>query len=469
MPKSVPKIFEFRRESERKTMLVKNMLEDISKNILVDGYPIIMDLEKSHDNVIYDSITKSEYIDFFTGFGSIPIAYNHPKMNNQEVIQKLGKTALVKVTNSDIYTKELVETIIAFREFAIPEYLKYIFFICGGALAVENALKVAFDWKNKKNSNQGIVAKAQKIIHFKEAFHGRSGYTLSLTNTDPRKTDGFPKFNWPRITNPKIVFPIKSNINAIEQEEAQALSEITAVLHREPENIAAIIIEPIQCEGGDNHFRKEFLQQVQMIANNNDVLFIVDEVQTGMGVTGRIWAHQHFDLTPDIICFGKKAQVCGILAGKRLDEINDHVFRVSSRISSTWSGNIVDIVRLKQYIKIIKEDNLLKNAEVQGAYLLKELLNLQNRFPKIISNVRGLGLLVALDLPNQIIRDNILTMLFNKKSIFLPCGRCSIRFRPALDVTKDQIDFAISIWNQVIQEVDNVNKKKSALHEEIAL
>jgi len=441
-------------------MLAEKMLKELSKNILVDGYPIVMDLEKSYGNIIYDSITKSEYIDFFTGFGSIPIAYNHPQINNQEFIRKIGKAALVKITNSDVYTKELIETVIAFREFAIPEYLKYVFFICGGALAVENALKAAFDWKNKKNRKKGISEEAHKIIHFKEAFHGRSGYTLSLTNTDPIKIDGFPKFDWPRISNAKIIFPIEENIESIEEEEMKAIMEIQNVIQRESESIAAIIIEPIQCEGGDNHFRKEFLQKIQSIAIENDILFIVDEVQTGMCVTGRIWAHQHFDLKPDLVCFGKKTQVCGILAGRRLDEIEDHVFRLSSRISSTWGGNIVDFVRLKQYIKIIQEENLLKNAEEQGAYLFDEILDLQKKFPFIISNVRGLGLLVAFDLPDNIIRDKILNMLFNKKAIFLPCGKRSIRFRPALDVTKEQIDLAINVWDEVLSEL-SMNKIKT--------
>ncbi|VBB05130.1 aminotransferase class-iii [Lucifera butyrica] len=331
-------------------------------------------------------------------------------------------------------------------------------------MAVENALKIAFDWKLRKNARKGINKPANKlkIIHFKEAFHGRSGYTLSLTNTDPIKVDGFPKFNWPRVSNPKIKFPLEENIRSVEMEESKALQEIRMILESNSQEVAGIIIEPIQGEGGDNHFRKEFLQKLQKFAAKYDVLFIVDEVQTGMCVTGKIWAHQHFDLTPDIVCFGKKTQVCGVLAGKRLDEVDNHVFKLSSRISSTWGGNIVDFIRLKQYIKIIKEENLLLNAEVQGKYLLKKLTYLQERFPLIISNVRGLGLLVALDLPNQIIRDTILKMLFKRKVIFVGCGLKSIRFRPALDVTEEQIDIVIHKWYEVLVEFSNNNVKFKA-------
>lgn len=435
-------------------MLNENLLKILSKNMLTDGFPLIMDLDKSRENIIYDSMTNTEYIDFFTGFASIPISYNHPQMTNQDFIQEIGRYSLVKVTNSDIYTKQFVEAVLAFKNFALPDYLKYIFFIDGGALAVENALKAAFDWKLKKNAGKySTHPNKLKIIHFNESFHGRSGYTLSLTNTDPIKIAGFPKFNWPRINNPKIKFPIEENFHFVKSEEEKALQKIKMILETNSEEIAAIIIEPIQGEGGDNHFRKEFLQALEKISKTNDVLFIVDEVQTGMCMTGKIWAHQHFDLTPDIVCFGKKTQVCGILAGNRLDEVDDHVFKVSSRINSTWGCNLVDFIRLKQYIKIIQDENLLLNAEIQGKYLLERLYHLQEIFPEMVSNVRGQGLFVALDLPNQEIRDEVLKMLFKNRVIFVGCGKNSIRFRPILDISKKQIDIVMSKWYKVLLDL----------------
>ncbi len=290
---------------------------------------------------------------------------------------------------------------------------------------------------------------------------------MSLTNTDPVKIYGFPKFKWPRIDNPKIKFPIADNIEAIKIAEQKALKQIQGVIKNEEPNIAGLIIEPIQGEGGDNHFRKEFFQALQKLTSENDILFIVDEVQTGMGVTGKVWAHQYFDIKPDIVCFGKKSQICGILAGSRLDEVNDHVFKQSSRINSTWGGNIVDAVRLEKYIEIIEEQNLLQNAEIQGKYLLSELLKLQNLFPDIISNVRGLGLLVAVDLPNKKYRNKVLDLLFQKHFIFLPCGQLSIRFRPMLDINKEQIDLAINAWNQVLDELTHQKQNTSLVQNNI--
>ena len=377
-------------------------------------------------------------------------------MKTEDFTKKIGQAALTKVSNSDIYTVELAELVETFRRAAIPEYLPHLFFISGGALAVENALKTAFDWKVRKNWQDGVDKSKEvgkQIIHFKQAFHGRSGYTLSLTNTDPVKIVNFPKFDWPRIENPTIVFPLEDNLEKVIKAEKLAIEQIKMALLENDRDIAALIIEPIQGEGGDNHFRQEFFQELQTLSLENDFLFILDEIQTGMGFTGKMWAHQHYGLKPDIISFGKKSQICGILVGKRIDEVEDNVFSLSSRINSTWGGNLTDVVRLKRYLEIIEEENLVENARIQGHYLLKELCSLQNEFPLLVSSGRGFGLFVGVDLPNAEIRKLVLQKLFEKKFIFLSCGQKTIRFRPMLDVTKEQIDKSISAWRDVLKEL----------------
>jgi L-lysine 6-transaminase len=186
--------------------------------------------------------------------------------------------------------------------------MKYVFFIEGGALGIENALKTAFDWKVRRNKAKGIPGeKGSQIVHFREAFHGRTGYTLSLTNTDPVKTDYFPKFKWPRIENPKLRFPVTPEVKRdVIGAEQQALAQLEKAFVDNPDDIAAIIIEPIQAEGGDNHFRPEFLQALQAAAKRHECFFIVDEVQTGVGMTGKMWGHEHFGIQPDALAFGKK-------------------------------------------------------------------------------------------------------------------------------------------------------------------
>ncbi|HMD13587.1 MAG TPA: aminotransferase class III-fold pyridoxal phosphate-dependent enzyme [Bacteroidota bacterium] len=286
----------------------------IGKYMLVDVLDFTLDLKRSEGAYIYDSKSNRRLLDFFTFVASMPVGLNHPKMMTPEFLEKLTYVAVNKPTNSDVYTTEMAEFVEVFGRVAIPDYLPYAFFIEGGALGVENALKAAFDWKVKKNFAKGYKEeRGTQIMHFRRAFHGRTGYTLSLTNTDPIKTEFFPKFKWPRIDAPAIQFPLNAeNLKAVIEAEKRALAQLKDAIKQNKDDIAAIILEPIQGEGGDNHFRKEFFVALRQLADENDILLIFDEVQTGVGLTGKMWAHQHF-VEPDMISFGKKMQVCGFL------------------------------------------------------------------------------------------------------------------------------------------------------------
>lgn len=427
-----------------------NVHKVLSSTMLVDGMELVLDLKKSKGLKLYDSRTNSEYLDFFSFFASAPIGFNHPKLLNG-YSEALAAASKYKPSNSDIYTVEMAKFVDTFRNIAMPDFMKYLFFIDGGALAVENGLKVAFDWKSKKNIKKGLDQDiALKVIHFKEAFHGRSGYTLSLTNTDPNKIEFFPKFDWPRITNPKITWPLEKNHNSLLELEQQAIEEIYMAIHNNKNEIAAIIIEPIQAEGGENFFRKEFLQKLRKIANENEILLIFDEIQTGMGFTGTWWACQNYDVKPDIICFGKKSQVCGIMVNDRIDDIEDHCFRKSSRINSTWGGNLTDMVRATKYLEIIKDEKLVENAKIMGLYLLYSLKELQLKFPKLVSQARGLGLMCSFDLPDTGIRNEFIKKCYENNLIILSCGKKSVRFRTVMDVTKDDINQGLNIIKKVL-------------------
>lgn len=430
------------------------VLNTLRKYMIVDGLDIVMDLEKSQGAYIYESRNNRPYLDMFSFVASNPLGMNHPKLNNPEFINYIGNIALNKPSNSDIYYAELASFVQTFFKIAIPSYFKYSFFIEGGSMAVENALKTAFDWKVRKNFKKGYTKElGHKVIHFKQAFHGRSGYTMSLTNTDPVKTDLYPKFDWPRITNPKVTYPLnENNLDAVIKAELTAISEIHKAIADNKDDIACVIIEPIQGEGGDNHFRREFFEQLRTICNENEMLLIFDEVQTGVGMTGKWWAHQHY-VQPDIIAFGKKTQVCGILVTDRVDEIDDNVFHTSSRINSTWGGNIVDMMRFKKFLEIIEEEKLVNNAAVVGDYLLNSLNELQEKYPLTISNARGKGLYAAIDLPSGEFRKNAIAKIFDKGVILLGSGEKSIRFRPALNVKKEHIDECISAIDSVVKEL----------------
>jgi L-lysine 6-transaminase len=426
------------------------VIPTLSKYMLADGFDIILDLEKSNGVTIVDEITGDEYHDFFTFFASSPIGLNHPYLHSEEIIQTLGKVAVNKPSNSDIYTTYMAEFVQTFADVAKPDYMKHLFFISGGALAVENGLKVAFDWKVRKNFLKGYKEeKGHKVIHFKEAFHGRSGYTMSLTNTDPAKVKYYPKFDWPRITNPKIKFPLENNIDEVLKLEDKALAEINLAIKKNLDDIAVIIIEPIQAEGGDNFFRKEFFIKLREIADQNEILLMFDEVQTGFGLTGKFWASDYY-VRPDIIAFGKKAQVCGIMVSDRIDDIEDNAFKVSSRINSTWGADLTDMVRSKFILDVIKNENLVDNANKVGQHLKFQLNQIQNEYPDIINNVRGLGLMCSFDLSTPNLRNQFRDNCYKAKLMILGCGEKSIRFRPALNITESEIDKGLTIIRKVL-------------------
>jgi L-lysine 6-transaminase len=302
------------------------------------------------------------------------------------------------------------------------------------------------DWKVRKNLAAGKGERGTEIMHFERAFHGRTGYTMSLTNTDARKTDYFAKFPWPRITCPSVDFslPTAERARVVAEKELLAERQIHEVLARKSADIAAIIIEPIQGEGGDNHFRGEFLQTLRTICDQNDILLIFDEVQSGMGITGKNWCCEHFGVLPDLLAFGKKAQVCGVLAGPRLDEVKDNCFRLPSRINSTWGGNFTDYVRSTHYLRIIEQEKLVENARVRGDYFLGELLALAKKHP-VLSAVRGRGLMLAFDLPNAELRDAFWKGAYELGLLVVRCGQRSIRLRPVLDVADNVLDEALRI------------------------
>ena len=424
-------------------------LEKLERHILMDGFRIVFDLEKSRGSYIHDASTGNRLIDFYGFFGSVPVGFNHPHFDNPAVQEELLAASRTKVANSDVYSEQYAAFVETFTRVAGLAPLERYLFIEGGALAIENCLKAAMDWKVRKNMAAGRGERGTQILHFRRAFHGRSGYTMSLTNTDPTKTDLFAKFDWPRVSTPSIDFSLdetERERDVIEREQ-KSEQEIRAFIAERGADIAAIILEPIQGEGGDNHFRREWLQKLRDICDENEMLLIFDEVQTGLGTTGKVWCSQHFDVKPDLLAFGKKVQVCGVMAGPRLDEVKDNAFRLPSRLNSTWGGNFTDMVRSKHYLQIIEEENLVENARVMGQRIVAGLRELANECPTI-SAVRGRGLFIAFDLPDGKMRDQVWKELYDRGLLVLKSGERAIRFRPALDITAEVVEEAMEILRQ---------------------
>ena len=426
-----------------------HVLSTIEQHILLDGFKIVIDLQKSRGSYLYDAATGHRLIDLYGFFGSMPIGFNHPHFDDPAVERDLLRAAKVKVANSDVYSEAYANFVETFARVVGLSPLDRYLLIDGGALAVENCLKAAMDWKVRKNMAAGHGERGTQVLHFRHAFHGRSGYTMSLTNTDPRKTDLFAKFDWPRVSCPYIDFslPESARESDVIAREEKCEAEIREKIARHNIDLCAIIIEPIQGEGGDNHVRGEWLRTLRRICDENDLLLIFDEVQCGMGATGRNWCCEHFDVLPDLLAFGKKAQVCGVMAGPRLDEVKDNAFRLPSRLNSTWGGNFTDMVRSTHYLHIIEQEHLVENAAKVGGYFVEQLLELQEEFD-FVRAVRGRGMFVAFDLPDARLREDMWKGLFDMGVLTLRSGDHSIRFRPALDMTAEVVDEAMDLMRK---------------------
>ena len=434
----------------------------LAQHLLVDGLPLVLDLKASQGSWLIDQASGERYLDMFTFFASSSLGMNHPALAEDGGFRAdLLEAALNKPSNSDVYTVAMARFVETFARVMGDPALPHLFFIEGGSLAVENALKVAFDWKSRWNQAHGISADlGTQVMHLTGAFHGRSGYTMSLTNTDPNKVARFPKFDWPRLDSPFI-----ADDRDVPAAEERTLAQAEAAFEANPHDIACFIAETVQGEGGDHHFRPEFFARMRDLCHRHDALFILDEVQTGGGLTGKPWAYQWLGVTPDVVAFGKKLQVCGVMAGGRVDDVPDNVFHVPSRINSTWGGNLTDMVRCRRILEVIEADDLFTNAQVRGAELLAGLRRLAATHQSV-TNPRGLGLMCAVTMPDGAVRDRVLKVLMETEQvIMLGCGERSLRLRPALTVTAEIVQLALAALDRALTAVEqDLDRSGHVLH-----
>ncbi len=436
-----------RRPDSDGSLLPDRVHDVLRQHLLTDGADLVLDLERSRGLRLVDQRDGTVYLDMFGFFASSALGMNHPALaDDPGAAEEFCTVAPNKPSNSDIYTVPMARFVDTFARVLGDPALPHLFFVDGGALAVENALKAAFDWKSRLNESRGLdPGLGGSVLHLTEAFHGRSGYTMSLTNTDPVKTARFPKFDWPRIDAPYLC-----DGRDIAAAEDRALDQARAAFAERPHDIACFIAEPVQGEGGDHHFRPEFFRAMADLCRANDALFVFDEVQTGVGLTGTTWAYQQFGVAPDLVAFGKKTQVCGIMAGGRIDEVPDNVFTVSSRLNSTWGGNLTDMVRARRILEVIERDGLIERARTRGAHLLAGVQQLAARRPAV-TEPRGRGLMCALTLPSPDMRDAVLRDLYRDEHVLMiGTGTRGIRFRPPLTVTTAELDEALAAVDRVL-------------------
>ena len=272
-------------KSEKQRAITANdVLHTIEQHVLLDGFKIVIDLEKSRGSYIHNAATNSRLIDLYGFFGSLPIGYNHSYFEQEDVKRDLLRAARIKVANSDIYSEGYARFVETFSRVAgLPPLERYLF-IEGGALAIENTLKAAMDWKVRKNMAAGRGERGTDILHFRHAFHGRTGYTMSLTNTDPRKTDLFAKFNWPRVSNPHIDFSLpeggaderchRARTRSRSRKSGGRLRSAASTFVRSSSN-------RFRAKAATTIFAVNGCKKLREICDENEMLLIFDEVQAG--------------------------------------------------------------------------------------------------------------------------------------------------------------------------------------------
>ena len=397
-------------------------------------YNIKIDFQKSFGSYIHDKNTENKYLDFFGQYATLSLGYNHPIFTSGEYIEKIKLISHQKIVNNEIASDEAQEFDELFRSFSSFNNFHFFHYSCTGALAVEAAIKTAIDYKKIENP---------KIISFKGSFHGINGYGGIVTdrfNPVNERLDGFPGSYWDKFDNPTVINSSRKSTKNSDIEEEKIFKKIEyEILNKK--NICAILVEPIQCTNGDLYFTDNFFSGLREIASEHDIPLIFDEIQTGFCSTGHVWYYQSLPIIPDILIFGKKTQLSGIMVNKKFSSIFDRPIR----LEVTWDADLIDMVRCKYVIKAINENNLIQNAIDRSNQLISGLKNITK-----IKNLRHAGLLVGFDMENNKLRDKLVSDLFKKYLIVNPTKEKSIRLRPPLTVSSEEINSAIKIFTDCL-------------------
>jgi len=379
-------------------------------------FDIKVDFSKSHDSYLFDKNTNRELLDFFGMYASLPLGYNHPIFKSNEFIEEYLRVSSFKINNCEFTSDETLEFDRTFKNYAGVGLFEHFHYSCTGALAVEAAIKTCIDYKRHTSP---------LILSFDNSFHGINSYGGFVTSRFPgadARLDGYPS-----------VFSRKIACDLEKVEEEMQTGKITCVL-----------VEPIQCSAGDIHHDNQFFNGLRTLCNVYDVPLVFDEIQIGFGGTGKLWYFQHLDLAPDIVVFGKKTQLSGIMAREKYGEIFNP--KNSIRLEVTWDGDVADMVRCKYVMKAYQEYNILDNVNKQASSLIKGLSSMESIF-----NLRNCGLIIGFDLSDTKKRDILVKQLYKNGLICNKTGVKSIRLRPNLNLNDEETDRALEILKGTIK------------------
>lgn len=408
------------------------------------SYPLVA---RRGRGALIEDMDGNVFLDFAAGIAVAATGHCHP-----EVVRAIQQQAeeLLHISATDFYEPRLVETCEMMQKITPGSFPKRIFFSNSGTEAIEAGLKLA-----------RYATGRSLFIAFYGCFHGRTYGSLSLTSSKPVQRHRFGPF-LPGVVHAPYAYPYRSPYpNDPKACAEHALGYITDTLFRtnvNPQEVAAIVVEPIQGEGGYVIPPREFLQGLERICREHGILFMVDEVQTGVGRTGRWWASEHFGITPDILCIAK-----GIASGLPLGLTvarADLMTWPPGAHASTFGGNPVSLAAALATMRLV-DQQYRENARRMGEYILRRLADWPERH-RLVGEVRGLGLLIALELVRDkktkeiasAERDRVVEAAFRRGVLLLGSGRNVVRMMPPLLIDEEQADCALHVLEEALAEVE---------------
>jgi 4-aminobutyrate aminotransferase / (S)-3-amino-2-methylpropionate transaminase len=407
-------------------------------------------------------------LDLFANFALGALGYNHPALLEVARSPAFQHVSVNPTSTPFLTMPSWFEFLEALQSRYAPRGMAKAFFVDGGGEGVEAALKAAFIVHGERrrvasgrpaNPLQLPEADQQQILNnigtdsvlvsFSGAFHGRGIGPMSASHSKVMHKADLPAFCWPMAPYPANRFPLSRFADENARAEAAALTELERILDACSGKAAAVIVEPIQGEGGDRHASAPFYRGVQALANAAGAAFILDEVQTGVAISGTMWCHEQFELPrpPDLMAFGKKMQMGGFFATEPYD------IRTFGRMYQTRNGDRARAMLAHAILRTIDGQDLLANVRKTGAHFLAGLEELAEKYPQLLTEPRGRGFLLAFDFPNPAVRDDFLKRSLRKGVFATYTGSRSVRLRPHLITTSAEADVALAVFDAVLREM----------------